>query len=149
MEPLYHKIPAERNKLMKATLLATHLKDIYESYIENGKIDYHPGRCGEFFGFSALYDWAVDVEKIDLGHSEEIKKSLWKSARLSAVKWATINKLTPSEETLKKIATRNFKSELIYKYLADKFNNTGVKMEIVWDNGQVQQTWEEYANGKH
>jgi len=139
-------IPSERVRLLKATILATNLHDIYSSFLDGNKIEYVPGRCGEFFGFSSLYDWAVDQEKIDLGHSEETKKMLWKCARQSAARWATINKLTPSDETLKKIATRNFKSELIYKYLADKYNNTGIKMQIVWDNGVIQQTWEEYVN---
>jgi hypothetical protein len=131
-------VPLLSAKSVKATLFATWLNDIYSSYIVDGKIDYIPGRCGEFFGFSAMYDWAVDVDKIDLNIGGETKKELWKHAIKSANRWAEMNKLNPTKETLKKIAVRNYKSELIYKYLVDKYNTTGIKMEIVWDNGQKQ-----------
>ena len=126
---------------MQATLLATMLNDIYTSFLENGKINYNKGRCGEFFGFAKLYDYAVDVEKIDLNIGDEAKKELWLTALQTTNNWNKALKVNASKEVLKRIATRNYKSELIYYYLVRKFNDTGIRMEIV-SNGVKIKSWE-------
>jgi len=122
-----------------AVILAANLNDIYTSYVEDEKIDYQMGRCGEFFGFSKLYDYAVDKEKIDLNIPVEIKQELWRVSNLSAQNQIKRNKIVTGKEVVKRIATKIYKSELIYYYLVKKYNDTNVKMEIRWDdNNEVQ-----------
>jgi hypothetical protein len=67
-------------------------------------------------------------------HDEETKKHLWKVATKNAAEWARRTKTKQTKERVKEVATRFYKSELIYKTLVDKFNSGEPKLEIVWDH---------------
>jgi len=123
------------NQQILAQIFAEQLDQIYTSYLnQEGKIEYAAGRCEEFFGFSRLYDWAIKAEQLDIVHDEETKKHLWKVATKNAAEWARRTKTKQTKERVKEVATRFYKSELIYKTLVDKFNSGEPKLEIVWDH---------------
>lgn len=113
-------------------LFKHNLQRIYSTIGSDGKINHMPGLCGEFFGFTQLYDWVVETNQVDLNISEEDKKILWTAAKKSASDWGKRNNCK-DKKWISGLAKNYYKSELIYKYLADRYNQTGKKMEIVWD----------------
>jgi hypothetical protein len=123
------------NQQILAQIFAEQLDQIYTSYLnEDGKIDYAPGRCGEFFGFSKLYDWATENKQLDVIHNEETKKRLWVAATKNANGWAKRFGVKQPKERIKNIAVKFYKSELVYKTLVDKLNAGEPKLSIVWDH---------------
>lgn len=120
-------------RMLTASMFQQWLNDIYSFNLEeNGKIKYVPGINGPFFCFWRLYDFAVDTMKIAISLPEEDKKMLWEFAKQRAIKEYSRGKIT--KEKVKQQRDKYYKSEVIYKYLVDKYNQTGTKMEITWDD---------------
>lgn len=114
----------ESSERLKTRLFVFYLKRIYNQ-IEDGKIKYFVGTCNEFFCFTKLYEELVEIGGADLEISEQEKKSIWKEVKKSAAR--TMKILSRNDKELyEKLCLKYYKSELIYKYIVDMYNNKGV-----------------------
>jgi hypothetical protein len=143
----YQPLPDGSWEGIKTYVLVSKLKRLYAVNNKNGVIDYVSGLSGPFFMFDDLYDYVND-QKISIeyaiqeGSSEkDVKFLLWKSAKVSANIWGIRKSRSGvvTKEMVEHMATRIYKSELIYLFLVQKYNIDGLVFDIKDQHGNVLQ----------
>ena len=112
--------------------LISKLNRLYSTNIRGKEMHYTPGLCGPYFMFDDLFDYMKDKGfdiQVELSSPESTdlwKKLMWQYCKGAAKKEAIYKqtktgKEATKEEILNK-ATKLYKSEIVVRYLVEKWN---------------------------
>lgn len=114
-----HTLPEGTWNGLRLMILSSKLRRLYSTNLRDGKIEYVCGLSGEFFIFDTLYEYLTEIGfKIEI--PEEAKKLIWQICKNSAEIWRIKGRY--STEDKKEYEIRLYKSELVYLYLVQNFN---------------------------